>query len=91
MAATKLSAFAEELVEPLETPRRAVARAFYETPGRMDIRKLWSSGHVHYFRVNFWQTRGGVEDQYIWCSRFVMVEDTFDGYVVHEMNQTCAA
>ena len=59
----------------------AIRDAFAGTPGRMDIRHLWTRGETHNFRVNWWRLRPDSTDHHIAQSEFVTV-DMVDGFAV---------
>jgi hypothetical protein len=71
--------------------RRAISARYFDVSGRMDIRRLWSRGCVHRFRVNWWKLRGAGFEQFIWRSAFVVVEETRAGFEVREMSAHLAA
>lgn len=71
--------------------RSAIAQRYLETPGRLDIRRLWSDGLTHYFRVNWWKLRENLFERYICRSAFVIVEETEEGLTVSENAARVAA
>jgi hypothetical protein len=88
MHAPEIENIADELVDsgPMQQCRRAIASAFYENEGRLDIRHLWTKGDVSMFRVNWWtNTHAGAPR--IYRSAFVAVEKTLEGLVLED--RTC--
>ncbi len=70
---------------------RAIERHFRGIPGRMDARLLWSRGHRHYFRVNWWRWSSERFERCIGHSAFVVVTETRDGLVVQDRTHDQAA
>lgn len=68
---------------------RVVAGYFFESPARLDVRHLWTTGGVSYVRVNWWHESGGVSR--ITRSAFVRVESTDQGWVIRDMTVRSAA
>jgi len=69
----------------------AISAEYFDVVGRMDTRWLWSRGHVHYFRVNWWRLRPTGFEQYIWRSAFVTVQETGGRLTVQEQTASLAA
>jgi len=70
--------------------RRAIAAKYFDHPGRLDCRWLWSRHGAHYFRVNWWQAGPNGDDQYIRRSAFITVEPTDADWSVREQTAALA-
>ena len=67
----------------LSEMRAAIAALLFEVPERLDVRYLWTSGRLNYFRVNWWSPRN-TEVRRIVRSVFVQVEVLPDGWRIQQ-------
>ena len=75
-------ATAEPIAHPVGGPpcaaelRAVIAALFFERPGRLDIRHLWTTGRYSFFRVNRWSEQASR----IAYSAFIRVEALAAGW-----------
>ncbi len=77
-------------LESLDSYRRLIAAAYYESEATLDVRHLWSRGGNHFFRVN-WRHVGGRHDGGIYRSVFVAIDESSGAPVISDLTAGRAA